>query len=132
MWQCSSEYSNVHQYLLLCIVCTCVVHCVNNLGSGFCISCNIGQVHCTCTTLRTMTLSSSLLPPSLPPSRFVPSDWVNKQELVLDEVNDLNKLNMEFCQHMTALLPIFTPFQHGNFTCILIKEVQLCMLWIIC
>ncbi len=56
--------------------------------------------------------------------RFVPTDWTNKQELVLDEVNELNKLNLEFCHCLTDTATVFSPFQHGNFTCILVKEVM--------
>lgn len=44
-------------------------------------------------------------------------------ELTLEEVNKLNKLNMELASELAAKNPVYTPFQHGNFTCIMIKEV---------
>ena len=80
--------------------------------------------------------TSSAPPPSLPlyvfhlilsspppPSRYVPTDWANKTELTLEEVNQLNKLNLELAASLTQRNPIYTPFQHGNFTCIMIREV---------
>ena len=56
-------------------------------------------------------------------ARYVPTDWSSKVELTLEEVNKLNKLNMELASELSAKNPVYTPFQHGNFTCIMIKEV---------
>ena len=79
-------------------------------------------------------LSPTFLPPSLHPflplsllliTRYVPTDWVDKQELTVEEVNDLNRRNMELCHHLGQCSSVFAPFQHGNFTCIFIKEVCL-------
>ena len=58
------------------------------------------------------------------PSRYVPTDWSGKTELTLEEVNRLNKLNLELAGVLAQRNPIYTPFQHGNFTCIMIKEVR--------
>ena len=58
--------------------------------------------------------------------RYVPTDWASKVELTLEEVNRLNKLNLELASNLAARDPVYTPFQHGNFTCIMIKEVCLC------
>lgn len=55
--------------------------------------------------------------------QFVPTDWATKVELTLEEVNKLNKLNMELASELAAKNPVYTPFQHGNFTCIMIKEL---------
>lgn len=30
---------------------------------------------------------------------------------------------MELCRHLAQITPVFSPFQHGNFTCLLIREV---------
>ena len=69
------------------------------------------------------SLSHSIsLPPPHP--RFVPTDWASKAELTLEEVNKLNKLNLELASGLAARNPAYTPFQHGNFTCIMIKEVS--------
>jgi len=38
-------------------------------------------------------------------------------------VNKLNKLNLELAASLTQRNPIYTPFQHGNFTCIMIREL---------
>ena len=55
--------------------------------------------------------------------RYVPTDWATKVELTLEEVNKLNKLNLELASDLATRDPVYTPFQHGNFTCIMIKEV---------
>ena len=59
-----------------------------------------------------------------PTSRYVPTDWASKTELTLEEVNKLNKLNLELAASISQRNPIYMPFQHGNFTCIMIKEVR--------
>lgn len=74
--------------------------------------------------MRTYTARlSAFTPPSPSPARYVPTDWATKVELTLEEVNKLNKLNMELASELAAKNPVYTPFQHGNFTCIMIKEV---------
>ena len=65
-------------------------------------------------------------PSHLLPHRFVPTDWASKVELTLEEVNKLNKLNLELAKELATKNPAYTPFQHGNFTCIMIKEVCVC------
>lgn len=55
--------------------------------------------------------------------RYVPTDWAGKTELTLEEVNRLNKLNLELASDLSHKNSAYTPFQHGNFTCIMIKEV---------
>ena len=55
--------------------------------------------------------------------RYVPTDWASKVELTLEEVNRLNKLNLELASELAVVDQVYTPFQHGNFTCIMIKEV---------
>ena len=59
--------------------------------------------------------------------RYVPTDWATKVELTLEEVNKLNKLNLELASDLATRDPVYTPFQHGNFTCIMIKEVCACV-----
>ena len=56
--------------------------------------------------------------------RYVPTDWALKTELTLDEVSDLNTMNIELAGLLGKKNPAFTPFQHGNFSCIMIKEVS--------
>ena len=73
---------------------------------------------CVCVCVCVCTF---ILPPA--PHRFVPMDWSGKTELTLEEVNRLNKLNLELAGILALRNPIYTPFQHGNFTCIMIKEV---------
>lgn len=60
-----------------------------------------------------------------PTIRYVPTDWATKIELTLEEVNKLNKLNLDLASELAATNSVYTPFQHGNFTCIMIKEVSL-------
>ncbi|CAI8044553.1 Pyridoxal-dependent decarboxylase domain-containing protein 1 [Geodia barretti] len=55
--------------------------------------------------------------------QYVPTDWATKVELTLEEVNKLNKLNLELASDLATRDPVYTPFQHGNFTCIMIKEL---------
>ena len=59
--------------------------------------------------------------------RYVPTDWASKVELTLEEVNRLNKLNLELASELAVADQVYTPFQHGNFTCIMIKEVCVCL-----
>lgn len=59
------------------------------------------------------------------PNRYVPTDWADKVELTLEEVSELNSLNMELSVVLAEKNPVFTSFQHGNFSCIMIKEVGL-------
>lgn len=56
--------------------------------------------------------------------RYVPTDWASKTELSLEEVSDLNAMNIELAGLLGKKNPAFTPFQHGNFSCIMIKEVR--------
>ena len=56
--------------------------------------------------------------------RYVPTDWATKTELSLDEVSELNTMNIELAGLLSKKNPAFTPFQHGNFSCIMIKEVS--------
>lgn len=57
--------------------------------------------------------------------RYVKTEYAEKQELTFEEVNSLNKLNIELCQHFNQTLSsVFQPFQHGNFTCVLVREVR--------
>ena len=58
------------------------------------------------------------------PYRYVPKDWADKAELTLEEVSQLNSLNIELTSILSGFSPVFQPFQHGNFTCIMIKEVR--------
>ena len=55
--------------------------------------------------------------------RYVPTDWATKTELTLEEVSELNTMNIELAGILGKKNPAFTPFQHGNFSCIMIKEV---------
>ncbi|XP_019855616.1 PREDICTED: pyridoxal-dependent decarboxylase domain-containing protein 1-like [Amphimedon queenslandica] len=57
--------------------------------------------------------------------QYVKSDFIEKQELTFEEVNMLNKLNIELCQHLNneSGVSVFQPFQHGNFTCVLLREL---------
>ena len=55
--------------------------------------------------------------------RYVPTDWALKTELTLDEVSELNSMNIELAGLLGKKNPAFIPFQHGNFSCIMIKEV---------
>ena len=55
--------------------------------------------------------------------RYVPTDWANKTDLTLEEVSELNQLNIELSNILAQKNPAFSPFQHGNFSCIMIKEV---------
>eukprot|EP00731_Ephydatia_muelleri_P029069 Em0020g713a len=55
--------------------------------------------------------------------QYVPKDWADKAELTLEEVSHLNSLNIELTSILSGFSPVFQPFQHGNFTCIMIKEV---------
>ena len=64
--------------------------------------------------------------------RYVPTDWATKVELTLEEVNKLNKLNLELASDLATRDPVYTPFQHGNFTCIMIKEVCVCVRVCVC
>ena len=57
--------------------------------------------------------------------RYVPTDWALKTELTLDEVSELNTMNIELAGLLGKKNPAFTPFQHGNFSCIMIKEVSI-------
>lgn len=57
--------------------------------------------------------------------RYVPTDWALKTELTLDEVSELNTMNIELADLLGKKNPAFTPFQHGNFSCIMIKEVSM-------
>lgn len=57
-------------------------------------------------------------------SRYVPTDWANKTDLTLEEVSELNQLNIELSNMLSQKNPAFSPFQHGNFSCIMIKEVS--------
>ena len=52
-------------------------------------------------------------------------DWSGKTELTLEEVNRLNKLNLELAAILARKNPAYSPFQHGNFTCIMIGEVHI-------
>lgn len=56
--------------------------------------------------------------------QYVPTDWALKTELTLDEVSELNTMNIELADLLGKKNPAFTPFQHGNFSCIMIKELQ--------
>ena len=56
--------------------------------------------------------------------RYVPTDWALKTELTLEEVSELNTMNIELAGLLGKKNPAFTPFQHGNFSCIMIKEVS--------
>ena len=58
------------------------------------------------------------------PSRYVPTDWADKTELSLEEVSELNQLNIELSSTLAEKNPSFSSFQHGNFSCIMIKEVR--------
>ena len=58
------------------------------------------------------------------PSRYVPTDWASKTELSLEEVSELNTMNIELASILSKKNAAFTPFQHGNFSCIMIKEVS--------
>ena len=55
--------------------------------------------------------------------RYVPTLWADKTELTLEEVNKLNKMNVELSSFLSHIDPVYSLFQHGNFTCIMIKEV---------
>ena len=57
--------------------------------------------------------------------RYVPTDWAAKTELTLTEVSELNTMNIELAGLLGKKNPAFTPFQHGNFSCIMIKEVSM-------
>ena len=59
-----------------------------------------------------------------PHSRYVPTDWANKTDLTLEEVSELNQLNIELSNVLAQKNPAFSPFQHGNFSCIMIKEAR--------
>eukprot|EP00731_Ephydatia_muelleri_P029089 Em0020g733a len=54
--------------------------------------------------------------------QYVPKDWADKAELTLEEVSHLNSLNIELTSILSGFSPVFQPFQHGNFTCIMIKR----------
>lgn len=71
-------------------------------------------------------MPSSLFSPLSVSLRYVKSDFIEKQELTFEEVNLLNKLNIELCQHLNneTGVSVFQPFQHGNFTCVLLREVR--------
>lgn len=56
--------------------------------------------------------------------QYVPTDWANKTDLTLEEVSELNQLNIELSNVLAQKNPAFSPFQHGNFSCIMIKELQ--------
>lgn len=56
--------------------------------------------------------------------RYVPTDWANKTDLTLEEVSELNQLNIDLSNTLAQKNPSFGPFQHGNFSCIMIKEVR--------
>ena len=53
----------------------------------------------------------------------MPTDWASKTDLTLEEVSELNQLNIELSNMLAQKNPSFSPFQHGNFSCIMIKEV---------
>jgi hypothetical protein len=55
--------------------------------------------------------------------QYVRSDYLEKQELTVEEVNTLNKLNIELSQHLNSFTSVFRSFQHGNFTCLIISEL---------
>ena len=57
-------------------------------------------------------------------SRYVPTEWLEKKELTLTEVDNLNKLNLELARTLSRNSNVFVPFQHGNFSCILVKDVS--------
>ena len=54
----------------------------------------------------------------------MPSEWLGKRELTLAEVDQLNKLNLELSRSLSRVSDVFGPFQHGNFSCILVKDVS--------
>ena len=58
--------------------------------------------------------------------RYVKGEFAEKQELTFEEVNMLNKLNIELCHFLNTQtgVSVFQPFQHGNFTCVLLREVR--------
>ena len=64
---------------------------------------------------------------SLLSSRYVPTEWLEKKELTLSEVDNLNKLNLELSRCLTKISNVFAPFQHGNFSCVLVKDVSAAM-----
>lgn len=64
--------------------------------------------------------------------RYVPTDWALKTELTLDEVSELNTMNIELAGLLGKKNPAFTPFQHGNFSCIMIKEVSIVNIILLC
>ena len=56
----------------------------------------------------------------------MPKTLENKTEITVDEVQKLNLLNKELGDKLAAKSEAFSVYQHGNFTCIALKNVSNC------